>query len=135
MEVNPLPLVTNIFLPITCTLVGYQPTGINPRLLLCPGWDTSNTDKQLLSALAMYSVFSSALKPNPLVVDPLGASGYKAAFSVSITFRSFTCMMETELSFELATNKYFPFSERRISFGLSPTGISATIFFFSVSNT
>ena len=34
MEENPFPFDTNIFLPITFTLVGYQPTGIKPFDLL-----------------------------------------------------------------------------------------------------
>ena len=72
---NPLPLLTNIFLPITFTLVGYQPTGINPFDLLKPGLLTSKTARQLLSALAMYNVFSFALSAKPLVVLPLGAFG------------------------------------------------------------
>ena len=36
-EENPFPLLTNIFFPITFTLVGYQPVGINPFDLLNPG--------------------------------------------------------------------------------------------------
>ena len=60
---------------ITFTQVGYQPTGINPFDLLLPGLLTSNTARQLLSALAMNNVFSSALKARPLVVEPGGASG------------------------------------------------------------
>jgi hypothetical protein len=45
---------------------------------------------------------------NALEVDPLGASGYKAAFS----FQNLSLWMsitETELSFALATKIYFPF--------------------------
>ena len=75
IDENPFPLVTKIFLPITFTLVGYQPVGINPLLLLRPGLLTSNTARQLLSALAMYKVFSSALNATPFEVDPLGALG------------------------------------------------------------
>ena len=37
-EENPFPFETKIFLPITFTLVGYQPTGINPFDLLKPGF-------------------------------------------------------------------------------------------------
>jgi hypothetical protein len=32
----------------------------------------------------MYSVFSLALSASPLVVEPLGASGYKAVLNVSV---------------------------------------------------
>src|SRR6266542_1040475 len=63
-EENPFPLATKIFLPITFTFVGYHPTGIKPFDLLCPGFETSNTARQLLSALAMYKVFSSSLNAN-----------------------------------------------------------------------
>jgi len=73
MELNPLPFDTHIFLPCTLTFVGYQPVGINPFERLLPGLETSNTAKQLLSALAMYSVFSSALKATALEVEPGGA--------------------------------------------------------------
>ena len=52
------------------TAVGYQPTGIKPIDWLEPGWLTSNTARQLLSALAIYSVFSFSLNATPLVVDP-----------------------------------------------------------------
>ena len=103
IERKPLPLATKIFFPTTATLVGYQPTGIKPLLLLSPFLRTSKTARQLLSALAMYKVFSSLLKAIPLVVDPLGASANSAAFRVSTTFLSATCITETELSFELAT--------------------------------
>lgn len=47
MDENPLPLATNIFLPITFTFVGYHPTGIKPLLLLAPGSLTSNTARQV----------------------------------------------------------------------------------------
>ena len=135
MDENPLPLVTNNFLSTTLTFVGYHPTGINPLLLLRPGLETSNTVTQLLSALAIYNVFSLLLKVSPFVVEPFGASGYNAAFNVSITFFPAISITETELSFELATKRYFPFFVRQISFGLSPTIISLTIFFLSVSKT
>src|SRR3990170_5703176 len=62
---KPLPLETNIFLPVTFIFVGYQPTGIKPFERLLPGVDTSNTARQLLSALATYKVFSLADKASP----------------------------------------------------------------------
>ena len=105
MEVNPFPLATNILLAITLTTVGYQPTGINPLLLLLPGLLTSNTARQLLSALAIYNVFSSALNATLLVVEPGIELGYSAAFNVSSTFRSLISITETLLSLALATNK------------------------------
>ena len=75
MEVNPFPLETKIFFPATLTLVGYQPVGIKPFELLFPGFDTLNTAKQLLSALATYKVFSSSDKASPLVVAPVSLVG------------------------------------------------------------
>src|ERR1022692_3240597 len=60
-EEKPFPLVTKICWPIVLTQVGYQPVGIKPLDLLSPGLLTSNTARQLLSALATYSVFSSGL--------------------------------------------------------------------------
>src|SRR5881392_4192363 len=98
IDEKPLPLVTKIFVPITFTLVGYQPVGINPLLLLLPGLLTSNTARQLLSAFAIYKVFSSSLNATPLEVDPLGELGKRAAFNVSITFRSLVLITDTELS-------------------------------------
>src|SRR6476469_1309261 len=124
MEEKPLPLATHNLLPTSLTLVGYHPAGINPFDLLRPGAVTSKTATQLLSALAAYKVFPSWLNANPLVVDPLGALGYKAALSVSTTFNCLVSIMDTELSLALHTNKYFPSLERTISLGLSPTGMN-----------
>src|SRR5215831_180837 len=70
---RPFPLHTNIFWPTTLTLVGYQPVGIKPLLLLFPGLLTSNTARQLLSAFAIYKVFSSSLSATLFEVEPLGA--------------------------------------------------------------
>src|SRR5215468_9672191 len=75
IDENPLPFETKILSPITLTLVGYQPVGINPLLLLAPGSLTSNTARQLLSAFATYKVFSSSLNATPFEVEPLGALG------------------------------------------------------------
>src|SRR5947207_15868361 len=75
IDENPFPLETKILLPITFTLVGYQPVGINPLLLLKPGLLTSNTARQLLSALAIYKVFSSSLSATPFEVEPPGEAG------------------------------------------------------------
>ena len=69
-EENPFPLLTHIFFPTTLTQVGYHPTGMKPLDLLKPGLLTSKTAKELLSALAMNKVFSSALNANPLEVLP-----------------------------------------------------------------
>ena len=44
-------------------------------------------------------------------------------------------MTDTELSLAFATNKYLPLADKHNSLGLSPTIISAVIFFFSVLNT
>src|SRR5215468_6532298 len=67
---KPLPLLTKIFLPTVFRLVGYHPVGINPLDVLFPGVCTSNTARQLLSALAIYNVFSSGDNARPLVVEP-----------------------------------------------------------------
>src|SRR5678809_1636505 len=75
---------------------------MKPLLLLSPGLLTSKTARQLLSALAMYKVFSSVLNARPLEVEPGGASGKSAALNVSITFNVWVLMIETELSFALA---------------------------------
>src|SRR4030095_10559102 len=105
IEENPFPFETNIFSPMTLTLVGYQPVGINPLLLLKPGLLTSNTATQLLSAFATYKVFSSSLNATPFEVEPLGASGKRAAFKTSITTLWPVLITATELSFALATYK------------------------------
>src|SRR4029079_3580984 len=72
---NPFPFETYILFSIIFTLVGYQPVGINPLLLVKPGLLTSNTARQLLSAFATYKVFSSSLRATPFEVEPLGAFG------------------------------------------------------------
>ena len=117
-----------MFLPTTFTFVGYHPTGMNPFDLLLDSTVTSNTARQLLSALAMYNVFSSSLKAIPLLVEPLGDLGNKEAFKVSRILLFFVLITETELSCELATNNKLPFLFNNNSFGWSPTSISDTIF-------
>src|SRR6185437_6845268 len=134
MDVNPLPLATQILPPTTCTAVGYQPTGIKPLDLADPGSCTSNTARQLLSAFATYSVLSSPLSARAFVVEPGGASGYKAALSVSTTFRLRISMTDTLLSFALATKSQRLFRVIQMSFGLSPTAISPANARFPVSN-
>ena len=71
---------------------------MNPLDLLFESTDTSNTERQLLSALAIYNVFSSSLSAKPLLVDPEGDPGYKAALNVSITVLFLVLITETELS-------------------------------------
>src|SRR5580698_8660076 len=127
IDVNPFPFATQIWLPITCTAVGYQPTGIKPFDNPAPGVLTSNTARQLLSALATYKVLSSLLRASALVVGPGSELGYRAAFSVSTTFRSRISITETLLSLALATNSHRPFVVRHISFGLSPTEMPSPI--------
>src|SRR5690348_7615311 len=83
----------------------------------------------------MYKVFSSGLSATPLVVEPCGASGYSDAVNVSITFFVNVFITETELSFELATNKYFPFCVMHKSFGLSPTLMVSINFLWMVLKT
>src|SRR5215204_6216444 len=120
---------------MTFTLVGYQPVGTKPLLLLSPGLLTSKTARQLLSALAMYKVFSSVLNARPLEVEPGGASEKSAALNVSITFNVCVLMTETELSFALATNKSFPLFDKHNSLGLSPTFIDWVIVLVAVLTT
>ncbi len=91
--------------------------------LLSPGSLTLNTARQLLSALAMYNVFSSGLNARPLVVEPCGALGYKEAVNVSITFFEGRSITDTELSLAFATNKYLPFFVIQKSFGWLPVAI------------
>src|SRR5678815_4197861 len=117
------------------THVGYQPTGIKPCDLLSPGSLTSNTARQLLSAFAMYKVFSSALKATLFVVEPGTELGYKAALSVSITLRWLILITDTLLSLALATYNHLPFFDKHISLGLSPTATLSTIFFDVVLKT
>src|ERR1700744_1130968 len=101
--VSPFPLVTNSLFPAPRTQVGYQPAGMKPLELLFPGLLTSNTARQLLSALAIYRVFSSRLRDTPLVVEPLSLVVYRAALSFSSTFLFLMSITETLLSLELAT--------------------------------
>src|SRR5689334_8088168 len=102
--------------------------------VLLPGFETSNTARQLLSALAIYNRFSFASYARLFVVEPLGESGNNAASSVSITLRFFTSMIDTLLSFALHTYKYFPSGVSINSLGLSPTWIAFFQVFFSRSN-
>jgi len=69
----------------------------------------SKTAKQLLSALATYNILLSSLNARPLVVEPVGESGYKAVLSVSITLFLAKSITETELSLAL---KYFKIDVR-----------------------
>ena len=91
---------------------------------LAAGLLTSNTARQLLSALATYNVLALALSATPLVVLPLGALGKSAAFKVSITLPAAISIILTELSLALATYNNFPLGDNSISLGLSPTFIS-----------
>src|SRR5262245_46438262 len=73
--VRPLPSSTKNLRPSRSnnTLVGYQPTGTQPRTLDDPGLDTSATVTALLSAFATSSVWSSGESARPFGVDPAGA--------------------------------------------------------------
>ena len=105
---KPLPLATRILGPAVRTQVGYQPVGMKPREELLPGVATSNTARQLLSALAMYSVFSSGDSASPFGVEPASRVGYRAVEMVSSTFQLLASMTDTELSLALATNRNRP---------------------------
>src|SRR6185437_12146059 len=109
------------------TQVGYQPVGTNPYDLDEPGFETLKTARQLLSALAMYNVLSSADKATLLVVLPAGASGKRLAESVSITFCFLVSITETLLLFAFATNRKFPFLVKVISFGWLSVAIESEI--------
>ena len=126
-------MATHNFPFTNLTEVGYQPTGINPFATLFPGTATSKTAMQLLFALAIYKRLFATSNARLLVEDPLGEFGYNAASNVSTTDLVFKSMMETELSFELHTYRYFPSAVTIISFGLSPTVIGAFHIFFSKS--
>ncbi len=71
----------------------------------------------MLSALAMYKVFSLADKAKPLVVEPVSLVGNKAVAKVSITLLVLVLITETELSLALATYKMLPFLFSSNSFG------------------
>ena len=86
---------------MTFTDVGYQPVGMNPNDRLLPGCATSNTARQLLSALATSSLFWA--RASPLGVLPAGALGYSDVTMVSSTFRVFTSITDTALSLAQAT--------------------------------
>ena len=74
-EESPFPLLVSIFSPATLTQVGYQDVGMKPLLSDDPGLDTSNTARQLLSALAMKRVLSSFPSARLFVVEPAGELG------------------------------------------------------------
>ena len=76
-ELRPLPLATTIRSPPADirTLVGYQPTGMNPSERLCPRRETSITARLLASALATHSVLPLGARARLLGVLPCGAWG------------------------------------------------------------
>src|ERR1700754_5065752 len=131
---KPLALATYSLLSITRTTLGNQPVGTNPSDWLEPGLVTSNTARQLLSALAIYKVLSSLLRATELLVVPLSGVGDTAVFRVSSTLALRTSITDTVLSLALATYRYFPFREMHRSFGLSPTATASSSLFSFVSN-
>src|ERR1700743_2987035 len=125
---NPFPLAPKNFFPRGPTYVGYQPTGIKPLLFASPGSLISKTARQLLSALAMYSVFSSGDKASPLVVEPVNWVGYNEVEITSVVFPVAVLIRDTELSLALATNKRVPFLFNSNSLGWLPTVILLRVF-------
>src|SRR5271165_3382820 len=76
-ELRPLPLATRIRSARADirTLVGYQPTGMNPSDRLCPRRETSITARLLTSALATHRVLPLGAIARLLGVLPCGAWG------------------------------------------------------------
>src|SRR5215212_10111903 len=128
LEINPLPFATNNFLPsgVTRTLVGYQPTGMNPSDVLLPGLLTSNTATVLMFAFATKRCFSSGERAREFGVLPGGEFGSNSATSVSTELPVSVFSTDTELRFALATNRYLPDLLNSISFGCSSVAHCAT---------
>src|SRR5215472_9097606 len=105
--VSPLPSSTNSRRPSrsNSTLVGYQPTGIQPSTLDLPGADTSATVTVLLSAFATSSVFPSGDNARPFGVDPAGASAPNATEICSEAVLRATSTTQTAFVFAHATNR------------------------------
>src|SRR3954469_22863879 len=84
-DVSPFPFATRSVLPSleTRTLVGYQPTGMKPRLRDLPGELTSKTATVLMLAFATKSRSPFGLKAREFGVFPGGAFGWSSARSVS----------------------------------------------------
>ena len=120
---------------MTLTHVGYQPTGIKPFDLLMPGLLTSKTARQLLSALAMYKVFSSSLNATPLVVEPCRESGYKAAFKCFKHLTLLNIDYRNTIIIGISNKQILPIFCKHISFGLSPTAILLVNLFVLVLKT
>src|ERR1051325_5044977 len=120
-EINPLPFATNSFFPsgVTRTLVGYQPTGMNPSDVLLPGLLTSNTATALMFAFATKRCFSSGESAREFGVLPVGESGSNAATSVSTVLPVSVSSTETELRLAFATYKCLTDLLHNISFGCS----------------
>src|SRR5262249_40012211 len=104
-EATPLPLATKIRLPslLALTEVGYQPVGMKPSTSLLPRLATSTTATSLLSAFAMWSVFSSGESATALGVLPMGDFGCSAVEIASISFICSVETTETVLLLALAT--------------------------------
>ena len=126
-ELKPLPLATTRVLPslVTRTLVGNQPTGMNPSDLALPAVSTSNTATLLLLALATKSSSPSGESARLLGIEPGGAFGNNDAVSLSVTRPVAVSITLTELRFASATNSR-PSGASSISFGCAPTGHRAT---------
>src|SRR5256712_2016664 len=160
-EASPLPLATKSvrLSGLTATAVGYHPTGMNPsttetdsRFFLASSeivFEISTTTTLLLSAFATNSVLPSGETATATGVLPSGDCGYSevemisrvpsqsrraglgSAPGLSMIFVRMTC---TVLSPAHATNN-LPSGATVMSFGRSPTVMSRTRLFLSVSTT
>src|SRR4051812_40763683 len=84
-EEPPLPLATHSVLPsrLTRTLVGYQPVGRNPSVLLAPIFATLKTATSLVLAFVTNRMDSSGVSASELGVLPGGHRGSMAVLIVS----------------------------------------------------
>src|SRR5438552_1023268 len=158
-EATPLPVATRRVLlsGLTASAVGYQPTGMNPsttetdsRFFLASSeivFEISSATTLLLSEFATNSVLPSGETARPTGVLPSGDCGYsevemtsrvpsqsrRAGLGSAPGFsRSFVGMTCTVLSPAQATNN-LPSGATVMSFGRSPTVMSRTRLFLSVS--
>ena len=121
-------MLTSILFPAILTQVGYQPVGINPLLLPDPGVLTSNTARQLLSALAMKRVFSSLLRATLLGVEPVGESGIECRVEFFNNFHLPGINNRNSIVIGIGNKKIAPSPVMHMSLGLSPTVIDPVIF-------
>ena len=126
--------LNKIFLPITFTLVGYQPVGINPLIYFNRvGLHQIQPGNYYLHW--RHKGFFIRSNARPLLVEPAGASGYKAALRTSRTLLFLISITETDYHLHWQQIECSHFLLNNNSLGLSPTLISAVNFLCLVSNT